>query len=185
MNKVLIAYKSNYGSTKKYAAYIAEKTGGTLLDTQQGTEIALDEYKTVVFCGALYAGKLNGLSYISGNKAKLRDKNIVILSVGTMDITVAGNVQKIEQMVLETLPVQLHSRVKIFYAQGTVQYHGLSIKHKIIMWMLYHATKRKNKAEMSPDDISFIKTYGKQWKEVDIDRVDTVVEYIEKFYKKK
>ena len=185
MNKVLVAYKSNYGSAKAYASYIAQHTHGTLLDTKEEEQLAIDQFKTIVFCGSLYAGKLNGLSYISGNKMKLDDKNIIIVSVGTLDIGLPSNVSKIQQSILESLPEKLHSRVKIFYVQGTVDYEKLGLKHKAIMGMLYHITKRKNKAEMSPDDMTLIKTYGTKWKEINIALADPVVEYIETLYKKK
>ena len=59
MGKTIIIYGSQYGSTKRYAKQLAEKTGITAVDYCDIKNIG--EYDRIIYLGALYAGGVLGL----------------------------------------------------------------------------------------------------------------------------
>ena len=53
--KGIIVYKSKYGSTKKYAEWIAEETGYDCVECGKVKTESIKEYDTLIFGGGLYA----------------------------------------------------------------------------------------------------------------------------------
>ena len=61
MNTTAVIYKSRYGSTRRYASYIAQELGADLYSWEQIDAGQLLEYEKLVFGGGLYAGKMAGI----------------------------------------------------------------------------------------------------------------------------
>ena len=47
MDKTIIIYFSKYGTTKKYAEWIAEELNGNIFDIKNSKEIDFDEYNII------------------------------------------------------------------------------------------------------------------------------------------
>ncbi|MCS4480542.1 flavodoxin domain-containing protein [Clostridium botulinum] len=73
-NKIAIIYKSKYGSSKKYAQWIAEEVKGDLFNSSNIKEEKLKEYDIIVYGGGLYASGISGISLITKNLDILKDK---------------------------------------------------------------------------------------------------------------
>lgn len=50
-NKIVVIYKSKYGSSKKYAQWIAEEVNGDLFNSSNIKEEKLKEYDIIVYGG--------------------------------------------------------------------------------------------------------------------------------------
>ena len=59
MSKIAIVYKSKYGSTKKYAQWIAQESSGDLFESSKVKAKKISEYDIIVFGGGLYAGGID------------------------------------------------------------------------------------------------------------------------------
>lgn len=70
MSKVLVLYKSKYGSCEKYARWIAEDTGADISDISSFDTERLGNYDVVVFGGSLYAVGIIGLSVIDSRTTR-------------------------------------------------------------------------------------------------------------------
>lgn len=81
-NKIAIIYKSKYGSSKKYAQWIAEEVKGDLFNSSNIKEEKLKEYDIIVYGGGLYASGISGISLITKNLDILKDKKIIVYTVG-------------------------------------------------------------------------------------------------------
>ena len=77
----IVVYKTKYGSTKQYAEWIAEDLGCDVVDTKNVKVDDLLGYDTIIYGGGLYAEVINGVSLITKNTEKLKDKKIEILAV--------------------------------------------------------------------------------------------------------
>ena len=78
----IVVYESKYGSTEKYAKWIAEELN---CKVSKLSEINLDElnnYDNIIFGGWINAGKLEGFKIIKKHKEKLKDKNFIVYAVG-------------------------------------------------------------------------------------------------------
>ena len=72
----IILYKSKYGATKKYAEWIAERTGFSCIRTEEADIKRLSEFDTIILGGGIYASGIAGLSFLKKNIGKLNGKKI-------------------------------------------------------------------------------------------------------------
>lgn len=81
MNSIVI-YKTKYGSTKSYAQWIGEELGCRVVDVKEITIDELEQYDTIIYGGGLYAEAINGVSLITKNIDRLKNKKIAIFTTG-------------------------------------------------------------------------------------------------------
>ena len=72
MDNILVIYKSIYGSTKKYAKWIAEDLNCNVVEVKKVKIKDLENYKTIIYGGGLYASGISGVSFIKKNYNKLK-----------------------------------------------------------------------------------------------------------------
>ncbi len=85
MKKTVVIYKSSYGSTKKYAEWIAQELKCDLFDTNKVKDDMLVDYDIIIFGGGLYASGINGIALIKSSFSSLRDKDVIVFTVGLAD----------------------------------------------------------------------------------------------------
>ena len=81
MNSIVI-YKSKYGSTKAYAEWIAEELSCSAVDAKTVKVDDLLQYDTIIYGGGIYAEIIAGVSLITKNIDKLKDKKLIVYSTG-------------------------------------------------------------------------------------------------------
>ena len=81
MNTIVV-YKSKYGSTKAYAEWIADELGCEAVNYKSVKIDDLLKYDTIVYGGGLYAEVIAGVTLITKNLNKLKDKKLVVYSTG-------------------------------------------------------------------------------------------------------
>lgn len=87
MNAIVV-YKSKYGSTKAYAEWIAEELGCEAVSYKSVKVDDLLKYDTIVYGGGLYAEVIAGVTLITKNLDKLKDKKLVVYSTGITPLDV-------------------------------------------------------------------------------------------------
>jgi hypothetical protein len=85
MNAIVV-YRSKYGSTKKYAEWIAEELGIECRDAKGMKVSELLPYDTIILGGGLYAEVIAGATLITKNFDMLRDKKLIIYTTGLTPI---------------------------------------------------------------------------------------------------
>ncbi len=84
MNKCAILYKPKYGTTRHYAQWIAQETGGDLYELPQVKLSDLEKYDTIFVGGGLYAGGMLDFSFFKKHFANLADIKLIAFSVGAL-----------------------------------------------------------------------------------------------------
>lgn len=127
MNAIII-YKTKYGSTKKYAEWIKEELNCKITDAKDITAGELDNYDTIIYGGGLYAEVINGVSLITKNIDRLKDKKIAIYTTGITPIDCTDYYDKlvIEKNFKEGVP----ENIKIFNFTGKMVINELSVVHR-------------------------------------------------------
>ena len=113
---IIVLYKSAYGFTKKYAEWIAEDLNCDYIDIN-----SFDfnkNYRTIIFGGGLYAGKINGIKKLVKNFNKIKNKNIIVFTVGVADVSDAENVKNIISSAKKQIPGEMFSKIKLFHFRG-------------------------------------------------------------------
>lgn len=171
-NKVVI-YKSKYGSTKKYATWIAERLNAEVFEEGEVKEEKLSEYKTIIYGGGLYAGGILGSSILSKNYDQIKDSNIVVFTVG---LAATDDKSIFDSIIEKNFPGEMKNNIKFFHLRGGIDYGNLSFIHKGMMAMMKKSVEKKeNKTE---EDELMIKTYGDKIDFSDITTIGPLVDYV-------
>lgn len=142
---IAVIYKTKYGSTKKYAGWIALKLDADLYEISDIRAKHLTEYETIIFGGGIYRGQINGVNFIDKNYYKIRDKNIYIFSVGIEEIDenkrmslIKNNFKNIE-----------FENIKFYNFKGELCYSHLSVIDKIKINRLKRDIEKKSRLRLS------------------------------------
>lgn len=177
MVDIVVIYKSKYGSTKKYAEWISEELKCDLLESAEIEEDRLKKYSTVIFGGGLYASGINGIKLINRNYEIIKDKNILIFTVGlssTQDKSI------FKPIIEKNFTQDMQENIDFFHFRGGINYKELSLLHKLMMTMLKRMVSKKNEKERTLDDEDILKTYGKKVDFTDKNHIEPIISHVNK-----
>lgn len=145
--KTIVIYKSKYGATKTYAEWIAEELGCSAVDAKSVKPDDLADFDTVIYGGGLYAEVIAGLTLITKNYDKLKDKKIIVYTTGLTPIDCRGYYDK---MVTEkNFKNGVPENVKIYNFLGKMILSELSLPHKAALKALKKLmSSKENPTEM-------------------------------------
>ncbi len=169
MSKIVVIYKSKYGSTKKYAQWIAKASKGDLFESSEVDTKKLMEYNTIVYGGGIYASGIAGVSLITKNYESIKDKNIIVFTVG---LASTDRKEVFTPIIEKNFSKLMRDNIEFFHFRGGIDYKGLSFVHKAMMGMLKFIISRKDSKELTKDDKELLATYGGK---VDFSDENTIV----------
>ncbi len=149
--KVIVAYKSKYGYTKKYAEWIAETLGCDIKENASLADVA--GYDTVICGGGIYAGRINGAKLITKNLGRLAGKKLVLFAVGSS----AGRSGELEAFWEKALEENVREQVPHFYLRGGFDYGRLGRIDRMMMDMLKKMLLKKDL--LTDDDKGLLAAY--------------------------
>lgn len=161
MNKKIVVYTSNYGSTKRYAQWIAEELSCPLFEKKAIHPQDFSDSQTVIYGGGLYAGSVNGINFITRNWRSLSDKNVVLFTCGLADPEDPANLSNIQSTLAKSLSAEMLAQIKIFHLRGGIDYPRLNFVHRSMMAMLRRMLLKKDARDLSSEDRQLLDTYGK------------------------
>lgn len=146
MNTIVI-YKSKYGSTKAYAEWIAEELDCRAVEHKTVKPEDLMAYDTIIYGGGLYAEVIAGVTLITKNIEKLKDKKIVVFTTG---ITPLDCRDYYDKMVIEkNFKGDTVTHIKVFNFLGKMILSELSLVHRTAIKALKKLmSEKENPTEM-------------------------------------
>lgn len=174
MPKTAVVYKSKYGSTKKYAKWIADEANADLFEVSKVRAESLIPYDTIVYGGGLYAGCILGFSVMKKNYKKLSDKKLIVFAVGATPKheDVAKEVKN------KNLPPEMQERVRFFLLRGGLNYTKMNLLDRLMMYFLVKSIKAKDPNELDNDSKDVLATYGKVIDYTDKNTIKPIIECI-------
>ncbi len=169
----IILYGTCYGSAKQYAEELSRRTG--MAYVSYDTTADLSAYKKIVYIGALYAGGVLGMASTLGKLPDWESKQIIIATVGLADTTDELNIANIRKGMERQLPAGMMEHAKLFHLRGGIDYSRLSMKHKVMMGLLYKKAKNLPPEKKTAEVRAMIDTYGQVVDFVDLSRVNELV----------
>lgn len=137
----IVVYKSKYGSTKKYADWIAEELGCEAIDAKSVKVSDIEKFDTIVYGGGLYAETINGVILITKNMDKLEGKKLIVYSTG---ITPLKYHDYYDKLVLEkNFKPEIRDKIKVYNFMGKMIVDELTIVHKTAIKTLKKLMKSK------------------------------------------
>ena len=177
MVKVLVMYFSKYGSTKKYAEWIASELNGDVHNIKNIKQDILGNYDTIILGSGLYAGKIEGINIIINNYETIKDKKLIIFTCGLADYSKTENINNINKRLEKIMPVNIRENIKIYYLRGGMNYKKLNLKHKAMMGFLKKMIQKKGSEKLNEENKEFLETYGKTIDFTNENSIKEIVEY--------
>jgi flavodoxin len=177
MTKTLIIYFSEYGTTKRYAEWIAEELNGDIYSINKFKPNILNNYDTIIIGSGLYAGKIKGIDIIIKNYEVLKNKKLVIFTCGLADYSKVENINEIYNKLEKELSEKIIKNIKIFYLRGGINYKNLTLKHKIMMWIKKRMILIKGINKLNDKEKRIIDTYGKEFSFVNKNKINELLDY--------
>lgn len=141
----LILYRSKYGATKKYADWLGEKTGFTVLPAKEATKTEIANGEPLILCGAIYASGISGLSVLRKNQALLAGKKVAIFCVGASPY----DEKALEDVKKNNLRDDLGG-IPLFYGRGAWDEGAMTAVDRTLCKMLQKSLAKKDPSEYEP-----------------------------------
>ena len=136
--KGIVLYTSKYGSTRRYARWIAEETGFNLEETKKAGIRDVLQYDTVVFGGGIYASGIAGLSFLRKHIGQLQGKKVIVFCVGASPYDEAA----FRKIVARNLKDSL-AGLPCFYCRGSFDPENMGVLDRSLCAMLRKAVEKK------------------------------------------
>ena len=169
MSKFLVLYQSKYGSTKKYAKWLADELACDMMEIKNADIAQVQQYDTVILGGGIYAGGVAGLSFIKKHYDKL--KNVIIFAVGASPYD--------ENVMAELKKRQLKgalAEIPCFYCRGAWDEEVMSLKDRTLCKILQKAVEKKDVDTIEPWAAALLQTVGKKEDWTDKESLTPIIE---------
>lgn len=165
-----VIYTSKYGTTEKYARWIAEELNAHLCEASSVKPASLLDYDVIIYGGGLYAGGIAGVKLVANNPCKA----LVVFTVGlaTPEITDYSDI------LARNFTREQLSATKLFHFHGGIDYGKLGVAHKAMMAFMKNKIMKTPPAERSSDDRQLLETYGGKVDFTDRSAIMPLVEYV-------
>ena len=136
--KGISLYTSKYGSTNRYAEWLAEETGFDSVETKKAKIEDVKQYDTILLGGGIYASGIAGLSFLKKNIAQLREKKVIVFCDGASPY----EERAFQQIVAHNLKDSL-AGLPCFYCRGAWDPEAMSLADRTLCRMLQKAVAKK------------------------------------------
>ena len=174
----IIIYGSQYGTTKQYAMELSKKTN---IKAESYEDIKnIDEYETIIYIGALYAGGVLGMAKTLKKISNSENKKIIIVTVGLADPMNKENINNIENSMKRQLSNEIYEKASIYHLRGGIDYSKLNFLHKTMMKLLYKKVKGLPEEKKTAEDKAMIDTYNQKVNFVDFSNLENIISEIKR-----
>lgn len=176
MKKTVVIYKSTYGSTKKYAQWLAEELACDLFERTLFKKEQFSHYDTIIYGGGLYASGISGVDLLSKNFDLIKDKKIILFTCGLTDPNNVQIVQGIRDNINKVFNEEKLSQMNIFHLRGAMNYPKLSFVHKSLMNVLCKMLSKKDDSTLRAEDKQMLDAHGKALDFIDKSTIKEILE---------
>ncbi len=120
MNNVVVIFESKYGSTKRYAEWIAEALFCPVFERKTFKPQNFANYKVIIYGGGLYAGGVNGIRLITQNRNILSDKKVILFTCGIANPEDPDNITNIRKSLSKVLSSEMLKHICLFHFRGGI-----------------------------------------------------------------
>jgi menaquinone-dependent protoporphyrinogen IX oxidase len=129
LKRIIVLYGTKYGSTKRYAEWIAEKTDAEICELSAFDQSLLQEYAVVLFGSPVYMGKIKYRSFVKRNWRALSSKKVIIFGV----TGIPPDDPRQKRVLQTSLPSKMREKITYYPLRGAFNYKELSFTDKLLM----------------------------------------------------
>lgn len=157
MSKIIVVYKTKYGSTKKYAEWISEDAGADLFKAGEANLSLLRAYDTIIYCGGLYAGGILGFSRMKKLFGRMTGRRLLVVAVGA---TTEGDKAR-REIEEKNFTSEMKGNVPLVLLRGGLNYPKMNPLDRFLMFLLVRSKRPQDAKTMDNETKGLIATYGK------------------------
>ena len=177
MNKVLVMYYSENGTTKRYAEWIAEELNGDLYNIKKIKPDMLSGYDVIILGSPILAGTIKGLSIFTKNQSLIKDKKIVFYACGIEDMSNEMVTSRIRGYIEKAVPGEVFQKMKIFFLRGGFDHYKLNPMYRLLFWIAKKKMDKKPVENLTFDEKLILETYGKKLDFTSKENIKPILEY--------
>ncbi len=172
----LIIYTSQTGFTKKYAQWLAERTGGSLLELKEAQKKSpgfFDGYDAICYGGWAMAGSLVKAKWFLEKAVNWKNKRLAMFCVGGSP----NDNPDVDVFLQNALTDEQKKYIEVFYCQGGFNYDKMKPQYKLAMKLFVSTLKNKKNATEKEKAVAEI--VSSSYDVSDIKYIEPIVEYLE------
>lgn len=173
-DKIAVIYKSKYGTTKRYAGWIALKLGADLYELSDIRTKDLNSYDTIIYGGPLYIGKIKGINFITNNYEKLLNKNLIVFTVGMESYSEECR----NKIINSNFEGDIIDKIYLYHFKGAFSYKELGIIDKTMMRFMKKRLESKDRRDLSDDDKNLLKGFESGVDLADKKYINDLIDYV-------
>ena len=143
----IILYQSKHGSTKQYADWISEETGFPLVDLKKNKKPDLVDKDIIIIGSWILAARMVAHGWIKKNWSKIKDKDVVVFSVGADEPTAELRKKYMDS----SLPEEAKDKVSFYSLHGRFRKED---QGTLLRGMLNFAVKFEKDGDLANNMIS-------------------------------
>lgn len=155
MKSCVVLYQSKYGTTKKYAEWLAEELSCDLIETKKATIEQIEKYKTIILGGGIYASGIAGISFLKKYHERLKNKKVIVFAVGASPYD-----EKAIAALREHNFKEEYSHIPLFYCRGAWNEAVMSWTDRLLCSLLKKAVAKKDPATYEPWETALMQAAG-------------------------
>ena len=171
--KTVILYQSKYGSTKKYAEWLARDLSCGIYEIKKFSAEKFSGYDTVIFGGGIYAMGISGLDILKKNVDRLTGKNLIVFAVGASPYDEKAFRELKAKNLTDGFEV-----VPCFYLRGAFNVSAMNFHDKLLIGMLKKVIAKKDPSRFEPWQKALVETFGKPGDWTSPDHLRPLEEYL-------
>lgn len=173
MSRILVLYRSKYGSTKKYADMLKEELACDVFEIGNFPFHQAEHYDFIIAAGGIYAGGISVMKDIRRNQRFLSDKNVVIFAVGASPFYP----KTFEELKKQNLK-DLSFSVTMFYGRGAYDESVMNFKDRTLCRMLKKSLQKSKPETLEPWMEAFLEADGKSCDWTDRAYLEPLFDYL-------
>ena len=155
--KITVVYATKYGSTQRYAQWIAEELGAELVSFEKADINQLALCDTVIFGSCVYAGRIQGINFMKNNRDTLEHTRLLIFTVG---LTQPGDEVAYQQVLDKNFTEEERKGLQFFHFPGALDYKKMNFMERHMMRILKGSIKKKPEEKRNQMEAYILETYG-------------------------
>ncbi len=173
MKRILVLWQSKYGSTQKYAHWLAQRPGWQALPSKGATAEIADSFGGVVLAGGLYAAGVAGLGVLKQHHQRW--------SAGGKRLAVGASPfdpKDLQEVRGRNLSGPLGS-VPMFYGRGGWDEEAMTLPDRMGCRLLRNVVARKKPEEMASWEKALMQSAGQKMDWTDPAYLEPLITYME------
>ena len=142
----LVLYTTKHGATQRYAEAIAQLLDALVKEAAYAKIAKAKTYDAIVLGCCVYRGKIKGLDFFSTYAEELKDKRLVLYTVGLYD-PADDSVRKELDAQIKAALGDAAEHVAVFHLRGAIRWQSLGLAERVMMKALIAEMKKKPEAE--------------------------------------